>query len=193
VKEQLLYEMGDPSEYITPDVIADFTTLRLEEAGPDRVRVSGVRGRPPTGMLKVSIAYAAGWKAVGTLVYAWPDAVKKARAADRVLRERLDRMGLRFDEILTELVGWSSTHGHLAGPPPDDLPEIQLRVAARSRDREPVERFTREIAPLILSGPPSVTGFAGGRPRVQEIMAFWPALLDRREVETDLRVEVVEA
>jgi hypothetical protein len=193
VKEQLLYEMGDPSEYITPDVVADFTSIRLEADGPDRVRVTGVRGRPRTDMLKVSIAYSAGWKAVGTLVYAWPDAVKKARAADRVLRERLDRMGLLFDEILTELVGWSSTHGHLAGDPPDDLPEVQLRVAVRGQDREAVERFTREIAPLILSGPPSVTGFAGGRPRVQEIMAFWPALIDRREIEPDLRVEVTEA
>jgi hypothetical protein len=193
VKEQLLYEMGDPTEYITPDVVADFTTIRLEEAGPDRVRVSGIRGRPRTDMLKVSIAYQAGWKAVGTLVYAWPDAVKKARAADRLLRERLDRLGLHFDEILTELVGWDSTHGPLAGPPPDDLPEVQLRIAVRSPDREPVERFAREIAPLILSGPPSVTGFAGGRPRAQEVMAFWPALIDRREIESGLRVEVTEA
>jgi hypothetical protein len=193
VKEQLLYEMGDPTEYITPDVVADFTTIRLEEDGPDRVRVSGVRGRPRTGMLKVSIAYHAGWKAVGTLVYAWPDAVKKARAADRLLRERLDRLGLQFDEILTELVGWDSTHGPLAGPPPDDLPEVQLRMAVRSPDRDPVERFAREIAPLILSGPPSVTGFAGGRPRAQEVMAFWPALIDRRQIESGLRVEVTEA
>ncbi|HUE77181.1 MAG TPA: acyclic terpene utilization AtuA family protein [Longimicrobiales bacterium] len=193
VKEQLLYEMGDPAEYITPDVVADFTTIQLEEVGENRVRVSGVRGRPRTDMLKVSIAYAAGWKAVGTLVYAWPDAVKKAQAADRVLRERLDRLGLAFDEVRTELVGWNATHGHLAGPPPDDLPEVELRVAVRGDDREAVERFTREIAPLILSGPPSVTGFAGGRPRVQEIMAFWPALIDRRVIEDGLRVEVTEA
>ena len=193
VKEQLLYEMGDPREYITPDVVADFTTITLEEEGENRVRVRGIKGKPRTDKLKVSIAYEDGWKAVGTLVYAWPDAVKKARAADRVLRERLDRMGLAFDEIRTELVGWSSTHGHLAGPPPDDLPEVQLRVAVRARDRDPVERFTREIAPLILSGPPSVTGFAGGRPRAQEIMAFWPALIDRGEIEANLRVEVTEA
>ena len=91
VKEQIVYEMGNPVEYITPDGIADFTTIRLEEAGPDRVRVSGVRGRPRTDRLKVSIAYSAGYKAVGTLVYAWPDALDKARAADRVLRERLER------------------------------------------------------------------------------------------------------
>ena len=193
VKEQLLYEMGDPKQYITPDVVADFTTIRLEDAGENRVRVTGVKGRPRTDMLKVSIAYQDGWKAVGTLVYAWPDAVKKAQAADRLLRERLDRMGLAFDEIRTEFVGWNSTHGHLAGPPPENLPEVELRIAVRARDRAPVERFTREIAPLILSGPPSVTGFAGGRPRVQEIMAFWPALIDRDEIENNLRVEVTEA
>jgi hypothetical protein len=193
VKEQLLYEMGDPRDYITPDVVADFTTIRLEPDGQDRVRVRGVRGGPRTDQLKVSIAYRSGWKAVGTLVYVWPDSVAKARAADRVLRERLDRLGLQFEEIHTELVGWSSAHGHLAGPPPEDLPEIQLRVAVRAASREPVERFTREIAPLILSGPPSVTGFAGGRPRVQEVMAYWPALIDRRVVEDNLRVEVTEA
>ncbi len=193
VKEQLLYEMGDPREYITPDVVADFTTIRLEEEAENRVRVRGVKGRPKTDKLKVSIAYQGGWKAVGTLVYAWPDAIRKARAADRVLRQRMERLGLAFDEILTEFVGWNATHGHLAGPPPDDLPEVQLRIAVRSDRREPVERFTREIAPLILSGPPSVTGFAGGRPRVQEIMAFWPALIDRTEIEAGLRVEVTEA
>jgi len=193
VTEQLLYEMGDPREYITPDAIADFTTIRLEEVGPDRVRVSGIEGRAPTDKLKVSISYSAGYKAVGTLVYSWPDAVDKARAADQILRKRLDRLGLRFDEIRTEFVGWNSTHGPLAGPPPADLPEVQLRVAVRSAERAPVERFTREIAPLILTGPPTVTGFAGGRPKVEEIVAFWPALIDRREIEPHLEVEVTEA
>lgn len=193
VTEQLVYEMGDPREYITPDVVADFTTIRLEQVGPDRVRVHGVKGRPPTDKLKVSISYSAGYKAVGTLVYAWPDAVEKAMAADRILRSRLERLGLRFDEIRTEFVGWNATHGPLAGPPPADLPEVQLRVAVRAADRAPVERFTREIAPLILTGPPSVTGFAGGRPKVEEVVAFWPALIDRREIEPMLRVEVTEA
>ena len=105
VKEQLLYEMGDPREYITPDCIADFTTIRLDQAGKDRVRFSGIKGRPATDLYKVSISYAAGWKAVGSLVYAWPDAMKKARAADRIFRERLDRLGLKFDQIVTEFVG----------------------------------------------------------------------------------------
>jgi hypothetical protein len=192
VSEQIVYEMGDPASYITPDVVADFTSIRLSEEGADRVRVSGIRGGPRTDFLKVSIAYSDGWKAVGTLVYAWPDAAAKASSADRILRQRLDRLGLRFDEIRTELVGWNSTHGDLAGPPPPDLPEVQLRVAVRGQDRGAVERFTREIAPLVLTGPPSVTGFAGGRPRVQEIMAYWPALIRREAVEPHLEVEVRE-
>ncbi|HEX6589222.1 MAG TPA: acyclic terpene utilization AtuA family protein, partial [Longimicrobiales bacterium] len=176
VTEQLVYEMGDPREYITPDVVADFTTIRLEQEGPDRVRVSGLKGRPRTDKLKVSIAYESGWKAVGTLVYGWPDAVEKAQAADRILRERLDRLGLTFDEVRTEFVGWNSIHGELAGPPPENLAEVQLRVAVRGSDKAAVDRFGREIAPLILTGPPTVTGFAGGRPRAEQIVAYWPAL-----------------
>ena len=81
----------------------------------------------------------------------------------------------------------------LAGPPPPDLPEVELRIAVRAQSKEPVDAFTREIAPLILTGPPTVTGFAGGRPRVQEIVAYWPALIDRREIEPHLRVEVTPA
>jgi hypothetical protein len=190
VTEQLVYEMGDPRSYITPDAIADFTTIRVEEDGPDRIRIHGVKGAPPTELLKVSIAYADGFKAVGTLVYAWPDAVEKASLADRVLRERLDRLGLRFDEVLTEYVGWNSTHGPLAGPAPRDLPEVTVRWGVRGSDRSAVERFTKEIAPLVLAGPPSVTGFAGGRPAVQEIMAYWPALIPKSAVEPHLNVKV---
>ena len=189
VSEQLVYEMGDPHQYITPDVIADFTSIHLEDAGLDRVRVYGIKGTAPTDKLKVSIAYRAGFKAVGTLVYSWPDALEKAQLADRILRERLDRLGLHFDEILTEFVGVSATHGALAGVARQDAPEVQLRVGVRSDERAPVERFTREIAPLVLNGPPSVTGFAGGRPKVEEIVAYWPALVDKSVVET--KVEIV--
>ncbi|GLC27319.1 acyclic terpene utilization AtuA family protein [Roseisolibacter agri] len=188
VAEQLVYEMGDPHAYITPDVVADFTSIRLEEVGPDRVRVHGITGKPATDKLKVSIAYRFGWKAVGTLVYSWPDAMEKAQLADRVLRERLDRLGLKFDEVLTEFVGASATHGPLAGAPAADLPEVQLRVGVRGTDRASVERFTREIAPLVLNGPPSVTGFAGGRPKVEEIVAYWPALVDKTVVHTNVEV-----
>lgn len=193
VTEQLLYELGDPANYLTPDVVADLTAVELEEVGENRTRVTGARGRPRTDSLKVSIAYRDGYRAEGTLVYAWPDAARKARAAERILRQRLDLLGLRFDEVRAELVGWDATHGHLAGPPPPDLPEVQLRVAVRGQRREDVDRFTREIAPLVLAGPPSVTGFAGGRPRTREVMAFWPALVPRQVVESQLRVEVLDA
>ena len=188
VTEQLVYEMGDPHSYITPDVIADFTSIHLEQTSTDCVRVFGIQGRPPTDKLKVSIAYRSGFKAVGTLVYSWPDALDKAQLADRVLRERLDRLGLRFEEILTEFVGVNATHGSLATMA-TEIPEVQLRVGVRASDKSTVERFTREIAPLVLNGPPSVTGFAGGRPKVEEIVAYWPALVDKSVVET--RVEVL--
>lgn len=213
VTEQLLYEMGDPKAYITPDVVADFSSINLEAAGENRVRVFGITGNPKTDFYKVSIAYSDGWKSVGTLVYAWPDALEKAQAADRILRERLDRLGLEFDLILTEYVGVSAAHGHLAlqsSPPyeggvgPDerervgrrggslsDIPEVQLRIAVRGHDKDAVTRFTKEIAPLILTGPPAVTGFAGGRPKVEEIMAYFPALIPKSLIET--KVDIVEA
>ncbi|HEX8162826.1 MAG TPA: acyclic terpene utilization AtuA family protein [Pyrinomonadaceae bacterium] len=190
IKEQLVYEMGDPTEYITPDCVADFTSIRLADEGRDRVRVYGISGKPATEFYKVSISYSAGFKAVGTLVYSWPQAYEKARAADRILRARLERLGLSFDLVHTEFVGASATHGALAGEPSPDAPEIQLRVGVRGADRAAVERFTKEIAPLVLTGPPGVTGFAGGRPKVEEIVAYWPALMPKTEITP--RVEVTE-
>lgn len=188
VKEQLVYEMGDPHAYITPDCVADFTSIRLSEDGPDRVRVGQVKGQPATEFYKVSISYSAGYKAVGTLVYSWPDAFDKAEAAARIVRARLERLNLKFDQVLVEFVGANATHGRLAGVPSPDLPEVQLRVGVRGEDRAAVERFTKEIAPLVLTGPPGVTGFAGGRPKVEEIVAYWPALIPKTEIATTVEV-----
>ena len=183
--------MGDPKAYITPDVVADFSSINLAPDGDNRVRVFGIKGNPKTEFYKVSIAYSAGWKAVGTLVYAWPEAYEKAKAADQVLRGRIERLGLKFDLMLTEFVGVSATHGHLAGEPSADIPEVQLRFGVRGQNKADVERFTKELAPLILTGPPAVTGFAGGRPKVEEIMAYFPALIPKHLIET--RVEVIDA
>ena len=189
VTEQLVYEMGDPHAYITPDVVADFTSIRLAPDGANRVRVFGITGREATDSLKVSIAYRAGYKAVGSLVYSWPDALEKAQLADRVLRERLDRLGLRFEQVLSEFVGANATHGPLAGVDAGrQAPEIQYRIGVRDGDRAKVERFTREIVPLVLNGPPSVTGFAGGRPKTEEIVAYWPALVHKSVVTTQVEV-----
>ena len=189
VKEQLLYEIGDPRQYMTPDCVVDFTSLHLEDTGPDRVRGSGVRGAPRPAMLKVSISYHAGWKASGTLVYSWPDAIEKSRVADRITRQRLDQLGLRFDEIYTEYFGVNACHGPAARPV-HDPPEVQVRISVRGSDKRAVDRFTREMIPLVLTGPPGGTGYGEGRPEVRQIVAYWPALIPRGEIQT--RVEVVE-
>ena len=189
VKEQLLYEMGDPREYITPDCIADFTSIQLEQCGPDRVRFSGIRGKPATNFYKVSISYSAGFKATGMLGYSWPDAYAKAQVADRILRERLDHLGLKFDAIRTEFGGVNACHGPLAGEPPPDIPEVILRFGVRSAYRTPIERFTKEIAPLALNGPPVVTGLGSGRPKVEEIVAYWPALIPKSEVSPQISIQ----
>jgi hypothetical protein len=191
VTEQIVYEIGDPTRVLTPDVIADFTTIQLTDEGGNRVRLEGVRGARPTDSYKVSIAYSAGWMAAGTLLYTWPDAVEKARVADRMLRLRFERLGFALDDIRTEFVGWNAGHGPLAGDPPRDAPEVQLRMSVRSTDRSSVERFSREMAPLVLTGPPSVTGYAGGRARVQEVVAYWPALIAKAAVDPLVRVEVL--
>ncbi|MDQ6664157.1 MAG: DUF1446 domain-containing protein [Acidobacteriota bacterium] len=188
VKEQLLYELGDPRNYITPDCVADFTSIQLADAGPDRVRVSGIRGGPRPPTLKASIGYADGWKAIGTLVYSWPQALEKARAADRIVRRRLESLGLNFEEIYTEFFGVNACQGGVAPPNPDPA-EVQVRIGARDRNRKSVDRFTRELIPLVLNGPPGATGFGEGRPPVREIVAYWPALIPREEIET--RIEVI--
>ncbi|MGI8741289.1 MAG: acyclic terpene utilization AtuA family protein [Bryobacteraceae bacterium] len=189
VKEQLLYEMGDPHEYITPDCIADFTTIQIEQDGPDRVRFSAIQGRPATNMYKVSISYSKGFKAIGMLAYSWPDAYRKAQAADDTLRKRLDRLGLRFDAIRSEFLGVNACHGPLAGEPPPGIAEVALRIGVRGPDRAAVERFTKEIAPLALNGPPVVTGLGSGRPKVEEIVAYWPALIPKTCVQPRISIK----
>jgi hypothetical protein len=189
LKEQLLYEVHDPAAYITADCIADFTTIRLNDDGPDRVRVTGVKGKPRTPYLKVSASFTSGWKATGTLVYSWPKAVEKARLADQIVRKRLEDLGLAFDEVYTEYFGYNACHGPVARPP-EDPPEIQLRISVRGQDWNAVDRFTRELIPLVLSGPPTGTGYGEGRPVVREVVAYWPALVAREEVQA--RVEVIE-
>lgn len=190
VSEQLLYEIADPATYITPDCVADFTTIHLEQEGSDRVRLSGVKGLPSTEYYKVSMSYADGFTAVGTLTYAWPDALEKARAADRILRTRLGDLGLTFDEIRTEFMGLDSCHGPIAEVP-SVVNEVVLRVGVRSRDRNAVEQFGKELAPLILTGPPAVTGFAGGRPKPSDVIAYWPALIPKEAVEPIVAVEEI--
>ncbi|MCC6649521.1 MAG: DUF1446 domain-containing protein [Candidatus Eisenbacteria bacterium] len=173
VKEQLVYEMGDPRGYITPDVIADFATIKLEQVGRDRVRVWGVKGRPAPPSLKISAAYTDGWKASGTLIIGGPDAPAKARAFADLFWKRL---GLSFTDTHTELVGHSACWGPIAGDPP--VPEVLLRLSVRDGDRAKIEAFSKMVPAVILSGPSSVA-VTGGRPQAQEVVAYWPALVPR--------------
>jgi hypothetical protein len=188
IKEQLLYELGDPKTYITPDVIADFTSIQLTNVGKNRVGVTNVIGRPFTDTYKVSISYADGYTCIGGLTYVWPQALKKAEKADEILRKRLDHIGLKFDEIHTEYIGYNAGHGPLS-PELDEPNEVVLSIGVRGKDLAAMERFSREIIPLVLTGPPTVTGFGAGRPHVREIFAYWPALLSKDAVSP--KVEVI--
>ncbi len=178
ITEQLVYEIGDPRKYITPDCVADFTSIKLEQSGKDRVKVSGVKGTPATDTYKVSMAYFDGYTAFGTLTYSWPDALEKAKRADEILRARLSDLGLHFEEIRTEFLGYNSCHGPLADSS-HETNEVVLRVGVRGTDFDAVERFGKELAPLILTGPPAATGFAGGRPKPKEVISYWPALIPK--------------
>lgn len=189
VAEQLVYEIGNPKEYITPDCVADFSTIKLEDLGKNKVKVFDVKGFPETEFYKVSCSYESGYSAVGNLTYSWPQALTKAKAADKILRKRLEDLELIFDEIRTEYVGYNSCHGPLASKiDEENINEVVMRIAVRSNDFNSVERFGKEIAPLILTGPPSVTGFAGGRPRPSEVVAYWPALIPKKLVKPVVKV-----
>ncbi len=190
VKEQLLYEIGDPETYITPDVIADFTSVKLEEAGENRVRVYNIQGKPETDTYKISASYNDGYKLSSTLVYSWPDAARKAHKAGEILKGRADKLGLNYDEFRTELVG---VNGCSEIPVSEeilqkDYEEVQLRVSLSGHSKEDLNRFGKEVAPLILTGPSGVTGFAGGRPKASGIVAYWPALLDKKAVEPRVKI-----
>ncbi len=190
VTEQLMYEIGNPANYITPDCVADFTSIHLEDVGRNRVRMFGVKGKPATDSYKVSMSYLDGYTAIGTLTYAWPDALEKAKAADQILRDRLQNLGLKFDEIRSEYMGYNSCHGPLAVMP-DEVNEVVLRFGVRGADYNAVQRFGMELAPLILTGPPAVTGFAGGRPKPSEVIAYWPALIPKSAVSPIIEVAEV--
>jgi hypothetical protein len=193
VKEQLLYEIGDPRAYLTPDAIADFTSLKLSDEGNDRVRISGVRGRPAPSELKVSIAVRGGYRTAAALTFVWPDAVARAHETVRILLARCEKLGIELEAHQVDLIGISGAHGPMAPPVDEEPNEVLLRVAVRTRDRENAERFARELAPLVLDGMPgacSGPGF-GGRPEPQPIVDFWPALVPRSEVRPE--VEVIES
>lgn len=191
VSEQLLYEMGDPKRYITPDCIADFSTIQLEQAGKNRVKVFGVEGSEDTPFYKVSISYLKGYKATGQLTISGPDALAKAKKCAEILWQRLENAGVTFESRETEFLGAGVCHEGMVFN--QDPPEVVLRVGVKDADKRAVARFGKEIAPLVTSGPPGVTGFAGGRPKPQEIVAYWPALISKKHIRPQVHVMEVGA
>jgi Acyclic terpene utilisation family protein AtuA len=191
VAHQLAYEMGDPRAYLGPDVSADFTSFSMQQDGRDRVRVTGVRGKAPTPTYKVSISYEDGWKATGQLTISGPDALEKAKLCADVVWKRLETDGCTYapEEKLVEFLGANVCHAGIASADRRDPTEIVLRMGVKGTDRDKVDRFGMELVPLVTSGPPGVTGFAGGRPKATEIIGFWPALVGKEKITA--KVEVV--
>lgn len=190
VKEQLVYEIADPEAYLTPDGVADFTSLQLEQLAPNRVRVFDIKGKPPTGSYKVSASYKQGYKLTSTLVYSWPCALVKAQKAADILRGRAEALELELGEFHAEYLGFNGcSEKPVTGDILEyDFEEIQLRVAVSGNKKEDLDRFGKEIVPLILTGPSGVTGYAGGRPKASEVVAYWPALLAKDAVEPHVRI-----
>jgi hypothetical protein len=188
--EQLLYEIGDPRAVLTPDVTVDWTSFTLAQTGPDEVQVTGVKGSPPPPTLKVSAAYADGYSTVLYWPYAWPDTAAKARAAISKIEHKVAALGLDLDSR-ADVFGLNAIHGRRLPAPAEDPGEVLVRFAARSANREAIERLSIEIAPMLF-GPPGQAGFiAGGRGRVSQIVSYWPALLDPKYV--DVHVDILDA
>jgi len=189
VVSQLLYEMGDPQRYLGPDCSADFTSAKIEEVGTNRVQISGVKGGKPTDTYKVSLSYQNGYKALGQLTVAGPDALAKAKLCAEIVWGRLAFDGCEFteEEKMVEFVGAGVTHAGILES--DNPPEVVLRLGVKSDNKAKVNRFGSEMVPLVTSGPPGVTGFAGGRPKATDIVGYWPALLEKSQVQTRVRVE----
>ena len=183
VSEQILYELGDPENYISPDVVVDFTTISLKDLGDNNVSVSGIKGKRPTDTFKVSINYHKGYKAVGQITVSGPDAIKKGNLITDIIWDRLSRKGLMYDKKKAEFIGLNSCHRGIKSDFQNPA-EIVLRIGVMDSDRNKVNEFGKEIAPLITNGPPGVTGFSGGRPKAQEVIAYWPTLIDKSIIRT---------
>jgi hypothetical protein len=191
VKEQLLYEVHDPRRYMSPDVIADFTSATIADVAKDRVSIRGTRGAAPPKTLKSIIGYQNGWMGQGAMGYTWPDALLKAKKADQIIRKQLALVGVAAEEIYTEYIGWNSIHGPTVPEPPQDAPEVFMRIAIRTGTREEAERLWRFIPYLGLNGPPFIGGTTGAA-RARQLLGTWPTLVPRREVLPKIQVSVKE-
>lgn len=191
-KEQFLYEVHDPANYITPDVTVDISQAMLTQAGENRVRLRGVKGKERPKMLKLSMGYHAGYKVAAMLSFAWPDAYEKACMAADILIKKLKRKNLKAEEIRVDYIGLNALHLNVADMDPEkvkDINEVVMRIAIRTLTKEDAYKLVPEISPLQLNGPPGAS-FFGGRAKVQEVIGLWPTLIPRDAL--TLRSHIIE-
>lgn len=191
IEEQLFYEIHDPKKYLTPDVVADFNDITLKQIGKNRVLVEGVKGHKRPDTLKLCVGYTEGYRNVAYLPFSWPDALDKAKRAAEILNNRLAMKNLEAIEKRIDYVGLNSLHGPMADEIKQELNEVILRVAIKTKTREEANKLTPEIAPFILNGPPA-SCFFGGRTKPAEVFALWPTLIPRDAVKFEAHVEEVK-
>jgi hypothetical protein len=196
VRQQLLYEVHNPNAYLSPDVVLDMSTLRLDDLGDDRVRMSGATGRARPEHLKVVAGYRDGFKAEVTWGFSWPDAYAKTQAALAMVKTQLAERRVPHEELFVEYPGLNSAHGALAPMPAnahdlDDLNEVWIRMVLRTNEKAAADGFGRLFPWMGLSGPAYTCGFHGLH-NTGELLGIWPTLVSRRQVESQVRVEMID-
>lgn len=191
IKEQLMYEIHDPSKYITPDVVADFSKITLNGLEQDRVAVNGVTGHPRPDTLKLCVGYLEGYRNIAYLPYSWPDALEKAKMAAQILDKRMAMKGLKAIRTRADYLGLNALHGPLAPELQQELNEVVLRYAVMTETRAEALKLTPEIAPVSNLNGPAQGCFFGGRTRPSEVFALWPTLIPRDAVKLTSYVEEV--
>jgi hypothetical protein len=194
LRHQLLYEVHDPARYLSPDVVADFTSAQFEDLDGDRVRITGVRGTPATDTYKVLLSSHAGFAGEARVAFSWPDAPEKAKATAAILMKRVEQAELAVDEWLVEYWGVDALGGPTVPPTDAEPPECVLRVAWRCADQRTASLVGRELVPLTLSAPPAgMTGSGrGGGGSATELLSIWPTLVDKKLVDAEVRVVIQE-
>jgi len=193
VKEQFLYEVHDPANYITPDVTVDISQATLTQIGDNRVRVGNVHGKKRTETLKLSAGYHAGYKVSCMLSFAWPDAYEKAQYTAEVLKKKMQRKGLKVQDMRVDYIGLNSLHLGVADMSPNkvkDVNEVVMRIAIRTDTEEEAMKLVPEISPMQLNGPPGAS-FFGGRSHIQEVIGLWPTLIPRDSVKFESHIITV--